>query len=338
MDISTIKATAREKMKGFCSLCPVCDGKACAGKMPGMGGALSGSSFTENHNALQAVKLNMRTIHDAWEPNTAFSFCNEALVTPIMNGPIASPNVNCGPIDDAAFVTDLIGGTQQAGSLGWIGDPCAIQPFTNGCEALRKAGRGVVIAKPHEKLNDIFARFDQAREAGAVGFGMDIDGAGILALRGLGFRVGPKTKNELRDLCAYAPGRIIVKGIMTVDEALLCADAGAGCIVVSNHGGRVLDGVPGVAAVLPKIAEAVGKDITVLADGCVRSGVDALKLMALGAKGVLVGRPLCWGVYGGGAEGVALLLNTYTTQLKQAMILTGCKTLADIGPHLVYKG
>ncbi|MDL2234721.1 alpha-hydroxy-acid oxidizing protein [Christensenellaceae bacterium OttesenSCG-928-L17] len=337
MDMQTLRAQAKEGMKGFCNLCPVCDGRACAGKIPGMGGTLTGSSFMENHRALQAVKLNMRTIHDAWEPDTSFSFAGAALETPIMNGPMASPNNNCGPIDDYTFVESVVLGTHQAGSLGFIGDPCAAVPFTNGCEALRKAGRGVVIAKPHEKLDAIFARFEQAREAGATGFGMDIDGAGILLLRSLGFRVGPKTKAELKELCAYTPDRsFIVKGVMTVDEAVCCVEAGAGCIVVSNHGGRVLDGLPGVAEVLPAIAREVGKDITILADGSVRSGVDALKLLALGAKGVLVGRPLCWGAYGGGAAGVKLIMDTYTAQLRQAMILTGCRSLSDIGPHLIY--
>lgn len=149
--------------------------------------------------------------------------------------------------------------------------------------------------------------------------------------------VGPKTVEQIAALRKETKLPFIVKGIMTADEAQLCYEAGADCIVVSNHGGRVLDGCPGTAQVLPKIAQALsGKAMTILADGCVRSGVDALKLMALGAQGVLVGRPLCWGAYADGASGVASVLKTYTDQLYQAMIMTGCATVEDIGPKVLY--
>ena len=128
-----------------------------------------------------------------------------------------------------------------------------------------------------------------------------------------------------------------INGIMTEDEARLCADAGVDCIVVSNHGGRVLDGCPGVAETLPEIAYALSDSpMTILADGSVRSGVDALKLMALGAKGVLVGRPLCWGAFGGGAEGVETFISTYTKQLYQAMIMTGCASLDAINENVLF--
>ena len=90
------------------------------------------------------------------------------------------------------------------------------------------------------------------------------------------------------------------------------------------------------ADVLPEIAYALDGQIPILADGCVRSGVDALKLMALGANGVLVGRPLCWGAYGGGSQGVATVLQTYTQQLYQAMIMTGCPDLSSIDGNILY--
>lgn len=148
--------------------------------------------------------------------------------------------------------------------------------------------------------------------------------------------VGPKTLAQLKTIRAQTQLPFIVKGIMTVDEAKMCCEAGADCIVVSNHGGRVLDGCPGGADVLPEIAYALDGQIPILADGCVRSGVDALKLMALGANGVLVGRPLCWGAYGGGSQGVATVLQTYTQQLYQAMIMTGCPDLASIDGNILY--
>jgi len=227
-------------------------------------------------------------------------------------------------------------GAEQAGSLGWIGDPCNAEQYEKGLAAIRRAGRGVAIIKPRQDLLEIHARFDEAIEAGATMLGMDLDGAGLVTLRLKGVPVGPKTVEQLRSLRNHAPELpFIIKGIMTVDDALRCAEAGVSCIVVSNHGGRVLDGVPGVAQVLPDIARQVGNQMTIIADGCVRSGVDALKYLALGADGVLVGRPLCWGAVSG-EEGVKCVIESYTNQLYQAMIMTGCADLKSVHGGILF--
>jgi 4-hydroxymandelate oxidase len=108
--------------------------------------------------------------------------------------------------------------------------------------------------------------------------------------------------------------------------------------VVSNHGGRVLDATPGTAEVLPEIAAAVGPGLLVLADGGVRSGGDVLKMLALGADAVLVGRPVAIGAFGGGAEGVRLVLDQLRAELEVAMILTGCGVVEQAGPRLLWSG
>lgn len=337
MDYQSVRAQAKEGMQGFCSMCPVCDGRACAGRVPGMGGGGTGSSFTANTAALRDVRINLRTLHDACAPSTAFQFLGMELATPIMSGPMTSAAINCGPMEEFDFVDAIVSGAQAAGSLGWIGDPCNAPQYEAALEAVRRAGRGVAIIKPREDLAEIKARFTEALDAGAVALGMDVDGAGLITMKLKGQPVGPKSLEQLLELRAFAPKiPFIIKGIMTPDEALLCVKAGADCIVVSNHGGRVLDGVPGVAQVLPGIAKAVKGKLTILADGSVRSGVDALKLLALGADGVLVGRPLCWGAYGGGIEGVKCVIDTYTTQLFQAMIMTGCKDLASVTDRVIF--
>ena len=123
---------------------------------------------------------------------------------------------------------------------------------------------------------------------------------------------------------------------MTVDEAKLALEVGASAIVVSNHGGRILDSTPGVAEVLPAIAQEMKGKITIFADGGVRSGIDVLKYMALGADAVLIGRPIIIGAFGGGAQGVQLVLENMAKELKQAMILTGCKNIRDINSSVIY--
>ncbi|MDR1620465.1 MAG: alpha-hydroxy-acid oxidizing protein [Clostridiales bacterium] len=337
MDMKTLRDKAREGMKGFCRVCPICDGKSCCGQMPGMGGIGTGSAFIANYAALRQTRVNMRVVHDATAPDTSLTLFGEKLNFPIMGAPMAACNINCGPYDDYAFEESLMFGAANAGTLGWIGDPSLPEAYENGMRAMQAVKKGVIIIKPHKNLDEIYKRFERAGRAGAVAFGVDLDGAGILLLKKLGYPMSPKTIAELSKLRAFAPDKpFIVKGVMTPDDALRCGDAGVSHIVVSNHGGRVLDHTPGVAEVLPGIRRAVGDTMHILADGAVRSGVDVLKYIALGAQAVLVGRPLCWGVYGGGGEGVRLVMEEYATQLTQAMVLTGCRDLSEIDSRVIY--
>lgn len=129
----------------------------------------------------------------------------------------------------------------------------------------------------------------------------------------------------------------MIKGILSVDEAELCVKAGVDTIVVSNHGGRVLNETLAPCDVVEDIVKAVGDKINVFVDGSVREGVDILKYIALGAKGVLVGRPLTWGSIGGRQEGVKTIFDTLKGQLTQAMILTGVKDINKVDKKIITK-
>jgi len=130
-------------------------------------------------------------------------------------------------------------------------------------------------------------------------------------------------------------GPFVIKGITDPEDARRAADIGADGVVVSNHGGRQLDGVPGTAAMLPGVAEAVGDRLTVLVDGGVRSGLDVLRMLGLGAKGVLIGRPWAYALAAGGEAGVAAMLELMARELATGMALTGCSTISEIGPDIV---
>jgi len=130
-------------------------------------------------------------------------------------------------------------------------------------------------------------------------------------------------------------GPLLIKGILDPDDAREAADQGADGIVVSNHGGRQLDGVLSTARALPPIVEAVGDRLTVLADGGVRSGLDVVRMMALGAKGVLLGRAWAYALAGGGQAGVAHLLALVEAEMRVAMALTGCVRIDDIGSDII---
>ncbi len=128
---------------------------------------------------------------------------------------------------------------------------------------------------------------------------------------------------------------VVVKGVLSADDAVRAVEAGVAGIIVSNHGGRTLDTLPATIDVLPSIARAVAGRVPLLMDGGVRRGTDVLKALALGATAVLIGRPVVYGLAVNGAYGVAHVLRLLRDELEVAMALSGCPTLADIGPHVV---
>ncbi|MDR3543436.1 MAG: alpha-hydroxy-acid oxidizing protein [Desulfosporosinus sp.] len=331
MDMKMIRQTAREKLKGFCRVCPECNGKACAGEVPGMGGLGTADSFKSNVEALAAFRLNMRTLHGAKNPSTTYKLFGKELSTPILGAPITGNVYNMGgALNEEEWAEAIIQGCLSVGTLGCTGDGADPAMYKSGVDALVRAqGQGIPFIKPREQ-EDIFNYLRRAEEAGVLAVGMDIDGAGLVTMALKGQPVGPKTKDEMKAIISGTSLPFIIKGIMTVDEAEIAIEVGAAAIVVSNHGGRVLDHTPGTAENLSEIAATVHGRIPVLVDGGVRSGTDVLKMLALGADAVLIGRPFIIAAYGGGAEGISLAINTMTNELKQAMILTGCATLEDI--------
>jgi len=138
------------------------------------------------------------------------------------------------------------------------------------------------------------------------------------------------TWKDLEWVRAHWRGPLIVKGILDTEDAREAAALGADGVVVSNHGGRQLDGVPSTARALPAIAEAVGDRLTVLADGGVRSGLDVVRLLALGARGVLVGRAWAYALSADGAAGVSHMLELVAAEMRVAMALTGCTRVSAI--------
>ena len=141
---------------------------------------------------------------------------------------------------------------------------------------------------------------------------------------------GSKSVEELREIVKAAGVPFIVKGIMTVKGALKAKEAGAAGIVVSNHGGRVLDQCPATAEVLGGIADAVKGSMKILVDGGIRCGTDVFKAIALGADAVIIARPFVTAVYGGGREGVASYVARIGTELEDTMKMCGVHSLAEI--------
>ncbi len=140
------------------------------------------------------------------------------------------------------------------------------------------------------------------------------------------------TWDDLEWVRQHWKGKLVLKGVLDADDARLAVEHGADGVVVSNHGGRQLDDTPSTTAALPAVVEAIGGRATVLVDGGVRSGLDVVKLLALGADGCLIGRAWAYAVAGGGEAGVAHILQILRNEMAVALSLTGCPRVGDLGP------
>ena len=335
-----VRKKARERVKARCRVCPVCDGVACAGEVPGMGGIGTGRSFQNNVAALAQQRLLMRVLHGANEPDTGMELWGRRLALPVLAAPVGSVAVNLGSdMRDADYATFLIRGCRAAGTLGSVGDGLDAATFETNISMIGDGGTSVIaFVKPWAAKEEISTRLDMAVKAGISICGMDVDAAGLTVLRRRGTPVSTQTPEELARVIKLAHARgikFIVKGVMAVDEAVIAADAGADAVLVSNHGGRVLDHSPGTAEVLPAIADAVGGRVIVMMDGGVRTGVDVLKALALGAKLALICRPVVVAVHGDEQNGVVKYFAQIREELAQAMRLTGCANLSAISRRVL---
>lgn len=337
MDMKELRQLGKEKFGKACRMCPICDGRACAGEIPGAGGVGTGQAFRNNIIALSAVQLRQRIIHKVHMPSTEFTLWGKKMTMPILAAPIGGIAFNWNNyITEDGYAQAVINGCKNAGSLGMVGDGKLPEIYQGGLNHILEAGGwGIPTIKPRPN-EQIIALAKQAEDVGALAIAIDVDAAALINMTVSGQKVGPKTYEELVDLKANIKLPIIIKGIMDVQDAVMCAKAGIDAIVVSNHGGRVLDHTPGTAEVLPGIAAEVGKTITIFADGGIRTGFDVLKMLALGADAVLVGRPVTQ-AGAGGAEGITCLMQHLRSELEAAMIMTGCQDLANIGEQVIYK-
>ena len=333
-----VRKIARELMTGYCRVCPVCNGKACAGEVPGMGGLGTGSAFMSNVQALASYTFNMRLVHDVVEPDTSISLLGLNLSMPILAAPIGGVSFNMGgKRTESEYITSIIDGCREKGLIGCVGD--GVPPFIHesGFAAIKAAGgHGIPFIKPWEEA-EFGEKLTKAKDTGAPIIGMDIDAAGLVTLRKMGRPVSPKTRDALREIIRSSGTRFIVKGIMTVEDAELALEAGAAAIVISNHGGRVLDHTPGTAEVVQGIAAKMKGRLGVIVDGGIRSGADVLKMLALGADAVMIGRPFSIAAMGGLTHGVTTFIETLATELVQAMIMTGTRNIASVNDSILYR-
>lgn len=315
-----------------CRECRVCNGVACAGQIPGPGGKDTGRSFIRNVEMMNMVKINMDVLCDDGDIDPSCSILGMDLSMPVMIAPIAGINNNYGAdLSDQDYVVSTIEAAEKTGIRAFTGDGIHMEPmFIDPAKAISEhGGKGIVTMKPWVKEGI------DARIAGLSGLeyeavAMDVDAAGLPLLREGKIPVENKNCEKLTYIRESLGKPFIVKGVMTVHAALVAKQAGASAIVVSNHGGRVMDDCLSTIEVVSRIRQAVGNDMVILLDGGIRSGMDVFKAIALGADAVLVGRPFALSVVKGGTDGLVQTIEKYRDQLMQTMRMTGCHTLSDI--------
>ena len=271
------------------------------------------------------------TITGNEEVDTSSDFFGTPVSLPVYAAPISGIRQNYGAdMSEMDYTEAVVSGCEAMKTIAFTGDGKIDSMFREPMEVLgRHGGHGVPTIKPWA-MGHMDWRVDLVNESSCPAMASDIDASGLSNLRNSDVPVGFKDVSELKALCERSSKPVILKGIMSVKGARKAMQAGAAGIIVSNHGGRVLDGAQSGIEVLEDIVAAVGKTMKVFVDGGFRSGNDVFKALALGADGVLIGRPISHAAIGGGSEGVQIYLKKIQLELREAMALAGCKTIKEI--------
>ena len=331
MNYSECIENARPRIGNYCKACPECNGRACRNQIPGPGAKGAGDTAIRNYDKWKEIRLNMDTIVSNRPVDTSISLFGKEFKYPFFAGPVGAVNLHYGDsLDDVAYNDILVSACADAGIAAFTGDGTNPGVMEAATDAIKNAkGRGIPTVKPWN-IDTIRDKMELVRNSGAFAVAMDIDAAGLPFLKNMTPPAGSKSVEELSEIVKAANAPFIVKGIMTVKGALKAKEAGASAIVVSNHGGRVLDQSPATAEVLEEIVKAVDGSMKIFVDGGIRSGADVLKAIALGADAVIIARPFVTAVYGGEHEGVLAYIDKIGSELKDAMAMCGAASISEI--------
>ena len=304
------------------------------------GGAGQQVSVDEAEQAWQALRLRPRVLRDVSRVDTSVELLGTRLRTPVLAAPSAAHGL-AHPDGETATAR----GVADAGSLLVLSSRSSVAIDDVGAPG--PWWWQAYVVRDHG-LTRSRAERAAAAGAGAVVLTGDVPylgrraGATRLDLTGRpqpGDEQDPSIGLEAIALLQEASGGlpVLVKGVLRGDDALLCLDAGAAGVAVSNHGGRQLDRAAPTAEVLAEVVDAVAGRAPVLVDGGLRSGLDVLCALALGADAVLLGRPVLWALAAGGADGVRDCLDAVTDELAHCMGLAGCTSVDEVGRDLLHR-
>ena len=328
------------------------------------GGGADEITLRANRGAFDALRLNPRVLTDfarsAGTEVTLFgrTFDHPILLAPVAYQKLAHPEGELATVQGAAAArAGMIVSTHASVSLEEIAraaqtplwfqlyvkaDRGVARELVQRAEAAGYAALVLTVDAPVGGVRNGEQRAQFRLPPGVTA--VNLPGAAPMGGRGIppgslrdGLLAAAPTWKDVEWLQSLTRMPVLVKGILSVEDAGRAADVGAAGIVVSNHGGRTLDTLPATIAALPRIADRIGGRIPLLLDGGIRRGTDVLKALALGATAVLVGRPLLYGLAAAGAPGVAHVLNVLRGELEGAMALTGRATLAEIDQSVIWR-
>ena len=337
MNYADVLNNARQCIGQYCKACPVCNDVACKNQIPGPGAKGVGDTAIRNYNKWAEIRVNMDTLCENGTPDTGVELFGKTFRYPFFAGPVGAVNLHYSDTyTDMTYNDVLVRACAENGIAAFTGDGTNPDVMTMATKAIGAAGGcGVPTIKPWN-IDTVKAKMEQAKASGCFAVAMDVDAAGLPFLKNMTPPAGSKSVAELAEIVKLAERPFIVKGVMTVKGALKAKEAGAAAIVVSNHGGRVLDQCPATAEVLPAIVDAVGGKMKVFVDGGIRSGMDVFKALALGADAVLIARPFVTAVYGGAQEGVQAYVDKLQAELADTMAMCGAHSLADIDRSMLF--
>lgn len=321
---------------GFCKACPICNGKVCRNSMPGPGAKGIGDVAIRNYDKWKDIRLNMDTIAENKDIDASFELFGRKFKYPIFAGPVGAVQLHYGDkYTEEEYNNIMLKSCNDSGIAAFTGDGVNPNVMIAATTMIKEQnGMGIPTVKPWN-IDIIKEKMKLVTDSNAFAVAMDIDGAGLPFLKNLTPKAGSKTIEELREIKEIAKRPFIIKGIMTAKGAIKARESGADAIIVSNHGGRVLDQCASTAEVLPEIVDAVGGTIKILVDGGIRSGADILKALGIGADGVVIARTFVIALYGGGEEGVKSYINQLGTELEDAMTMCGVHSLKEINRDIV---
>ncbi|MDY5987228.1 MAG: alpha-hydroxy-acid oxidizing protein [Lachnoclostridium sp.] len=336
MNFQEVVENARGCIGTYCKACNECNGKACRNQIPGPGAKGVGDTAIRNYDKWKEVRIQMDTLTENKAVDTSLELFGKTFKYPFFAGPVGAVNLHYGDkYDDMAYNNILVSACADAGIAAFTGDGTNPEVMKAATAAIKaKDGAGIPTVKPWN-ADTVHEKMELVKDAGAFAVAMDVDAAGLPFLKNMTPPAGSKSVEELKAIIEDAGLPFIVKGVMTVKGALKAKEAGAAAIVVSNHGGRVLDQCPATAEVLSQIADAVGDSVKILVDGGIRSGADVFKALAMGADGVLIARPFVTAVYGGAEEGVQAYVDKIGAELADTMAMCGAYSLDEITKDMV---
>ena len=302
------------------------------------GAAETKATFHRNPRSFQKYLFRQKIFHDVTEPDISIELFGHRLPIPAITAPVGSFSLIGKEAEQ-----QVAEGTANVGAMMFTSQAAKLDP-----KGWREAAKSPLVFMAYmnrgkEEVSE-YAKTAQDLGFAAVGITMDTvkpvkigDEVPISTKDGKPRKGHKSTLQDIEWLKQQVNLPLVVKGIMGEDDALGAVNAGADAVVVSNHGGRILDFNRAALEALPEVIEAVGDKVPVILDSGVRSGGDIVKAMALGAKAILTGRPVAWGVAAFGARGVERVFGIFEEEMKRVLCMTGVGKISDVTPSILFR-